>query len=119
MAHATLLSWGVDGYYRRDLKEGILQGENAVKADVKALLDDIINTTITSKKPLNQDTILAILQGKRTIAMGKNNGDGKMSNTDNAILYKAAQNILLQIKPYEQYLLSTDKDTKNLVKDTK
>lgn len=51
--------------------------------------------------------------------MGKNNGDGKMSNTDNAILYKAAQNILLQIKPYEQYLLSTDKDTKSLVKDTK
>jgi hypothetical protein len=101
MAHATLVSRGVDAFFRKDHREWIIEGEKELMKDVEGVINDVINT-----KSFTQDKIQAILKEK----------DPK---TDRNILYRAAQNILLQVKPFEIYVNSTDPEIQKLVQATK
>jgi hypothetical protein len=101
MAHATLVSRGVDAFFRKDHREGIIEGEKEMMKDVEGIVNDVINA-----KAFTQEKIQAILKEK----------DPK---TDKDVLYRAAQNILLQVKPFEIYVNSTDPEIQKLVQATK
>jgi hypothetical protein len=93
MAHATLASRGVDGYYRADKVTGIIEQQ----AHIESEFAGIINTALLGKGA----TSFSFESVQKNLA-------GKFPGTHKDTIYAAAQNIMSMIRPYKAVFDSPD-----------